>query len=70
MQEARDEEEYGKNQMHAKWVQALKDIDALKAAMVSGHFLFEALMKVPLQAGGRPSAQEQTPAVVEEELYV
>ncbi len=56
--------------MHAKWVQALKDIDALKAAMVSGHFLFEALMKVPLQAGGRPSAQEQTPAVVEEDLYV
>jgi hypothetical protein len=70
LQEARDEEEYGKNQMHAKWVQALKDIDALKAAMVSGHFLFEALMKVPLQAGVRPSAQEQTHAAVEEEMYL
>ncbi len=56
--------------MHAKWVQALKDIDAMKAAMVSGHFLFEALMKVPLRTGVRTSAQEQTPAAVEEDLYV
>ena len=69
MQEARDEEEYIKNQMHAKWVQALKEIDVLKAAMVSGHFLFEALMKVPLQAGVRTSAQEQTPAH-EEDIFV
>ena len=55
--------------MHAKWVQALKDIDGLKAAMVSGHFLFETLMKVPLQAGVRTSAEEQTPAPVED-VYV
>ncbi len=56
--------------MHAKWVQALKDIDALKTAVVSGHFLFEALMKVPLQAGVKTSSQEQTSAPVEEDLYV
>ncbi len=56
--------------MHAKWVQALKEIDVLKAAMVSGHFLFEALMKVPLQAGVSTNAQEQTPAPAEEDLYL
>ena len=70
MQEARDEEEYLKNQMHAKWVQALKDIDALKAVMFSGHFLFEALMKVPLQADVSTGAQEQTSAHAEEDVYL
>jgi len=70
LQEAKDEEEYLKNQMHAKWVQALKEIDLLKAAMISGHFLFEALMKVPLQADVNTTSQEQTPALVEEDLYL
>ncbi|KAL0018605.1 hypothetical protein WJX77_007975 [Trebouxia sp. C0004] len=70
VQEARDEEEYVKNQMHAKWVQALKEIDILKAAMVSGHFLFEALMKVPCQASVSTNAEEQIPAAAEEDTYV
>ncbi len=70
LQEARDQEEQLKIQMHAKWVQALKEIDMLKAAMIYGHFLFEALMKVPLQADVNTSAQEQTSAPAEEDLYV
>lgn len=70
LQEAKDEEEYLKNQMHAKWVQALKEIDLLKAAMVSGHFLFEALMKVPLQANVNTSSQEHTHALVTEDVYL
>ncbi len=69
LQEAKDEEEYLKNQMHAKWVQALKEIDMLKAAMISGHFLFEALLKVPLQADANVTMQKQTPAVAED-LYL
>jgi len=70
LQEAKDEEEYLKNQMHAKWVQALKEIDMLKAAMISGHFLFEALLKVPLQADANVTMQKQTPAVAEEDMYL
>ncbi|KAL0023579.1 hypothetical protein WJX77_004012 [Trebouxia sp. C0004] len=70
LQEARDHEEHLKHQMHAKWVQALKEVEMLKEVMIYGHFLFEALMKVPLQAGVSTNAHEQAPALEEEDLYV
>ncbi|KAL0025083.1 hypothetical protein WJX79_007026 [Trebouxia sp. C0005] len=70
LQEARDQEERLKIQMHARWVQALKEVEMLKAVMIYGHFLFETLMKGPLQADLNTNAQEQTPALEEEDLYV
>ncbi len=70
VQEARDHEERLKNQMHARWVQALEEVEMLKAAMIYGHFLFETLMKGPLQADFNTHAQEQTPALEDEDLYV
>ena len=70
LQEARDQEERLKIQMHAKWVQALKEVEMLKAVMIYGHFLFETLMKGPLQADVNNNAQERIPALEDEDLYV
>lgn len=70
LQEARDHEEQLKLQMHARWVQALKEVEMLKAVMVYGHFLFETLMKGPLQTDVNNNAQEQIPAHEDEDLYV
>lgn len=70
LQEARDHEERLKNQMHARWVQALKEVEMLKTVMIYGHFLFETLLKGPLQADVNTNAQEQTPALEDEDLYV
>lgn len=70
LQEARDHEERLKNQMHARWVQALKEVEMLKTVMIYGHFLFETLLKGPLQADGNTNAHEQTPALEDEDLYV
>ena len=55
-------------QMHEKWLKALTEIELLKASMIFGHFLFEAVMKVPSSSlkQGSPeimaaSPQEPTP---------
>ena len=70
MQEAKEEAEYLGRQMHEKWIKALTEIELLKASMISGHFLFEALMKAPLIVDNSPPAQEQTTAVEAEEMYL
>ena len=70
MQEAKEHAEYLGRQMHEKWLKALTEIELLKASMISGHFLFETLMKAPLIADNSPPAQEQTPDVTPEEMYL
>ena len=70
VQEAKEEAEYLGRQMHEKWIKALTEIELLKASMISGHFLFEALMKAPLIVDNSPPAQDQTPAVAQEDMYL
>lgn len=66
VQEAKEEAEYLGRQMHEKWIHALTEIDFLKASMVSGHFLFEALMKMPIITDNHAEA----PAVEAEDMYL
>ena len=66
MQEAKEEAEYLGRQMHEKWIKALTEIELLKACMISGHFLFEALMKVPIITDNH----SETPAVEAEDMYL
>ena len=70
LQEAKEHAEYLGRQMHEKWLKALTEIELLKASMISGHFLFEALMKTPLIVDNSSPAQEQTTAVAQEDMYL